>query len=160
MKKHTEYPEVVNEYHSWDLDCHEKCTKEEWLQMVSLSERNKSIILSGMNEEEFNALMDSLKGTKEDTVVLEWQWKMLRKETYPYCVESIVHGVCRPMSVFRNEKEAVAFGNDVFFDEKNRSNHVGVQVCEGRYDYKGRLLDEIPDVKIIADWSDDESDLN
>ena len=159
-EKYREYPEAVRQYHSYDLDPRKKCSKEEWLRLARHSERNKSIILSGMNEEEFIALAASMKETEEERDTLMRQWLMLRKETFRYCVESVREGTCDPLYVFHDEGEAMEFAEEVFHDEKNRRNHLSVQVCEGRYDRNGWMLDEIPDVRIIAEWNDDESVLN
>ncbi|MCR4950006.1 MAG: hypothetical protein K6A40_01650 [Solobacterium sp.] len=162
-KRTTKHSEAVRRYHSCDVEssASETCSAEEMMRLVRQSEQKKSIILSGMTREEFRELLQSMKDSPaEERRMLSRQWHVLRRETFPYCVESIRNGICEPLEVFHDQEEAAEFAQNVFFDELNRRNHLSVQVCEGRYDHDGWMLDEEVPVTIIAEWNDSEFLLN
>ena len=162
-KKNTKHSEAVRRYHSCDPDSTVLASHsaEEVTRLVRQSEQKKSIILSGMTREEFRELLQSMKNAPaEERRMLNRQWHVLRRETFPYCVESIRDGICEPLQVFHDQEEAAEFAQNVFFDELNRRNHLSVQVCEGRYDHDGWMLDEEDPVTIIAEWNDNEFLLN
>lgn len=167
-RKHREYEgysKSVQEYHMYDI--YEEDLSD--IQTVSgryVAEANMKqlIILSGMNESEYQELQDSLTNHVQQKKIRLAEQRLelaeLAKESsdgkiYPFCVELLKEDVSYPLAVFKISelKQAKEYADQVF--ERNIDNHFTVQLSEGLFGKDGNALGNNRLIFVSEEWKCD-----